>query len=980
MATQQNKWIRLVQTKQQITLIEHKDAYTTLPLIQSEIFRQTPAFIMLIGKTSKSIALNNLMCHENSQPHSQGTIDLWADPLSCKESSPLIYIDCDLHNFPLEHDSEYPPGNTARYPIIPPDSDVDTITTEAIVNRVYVRLIAPFSNVICFFGSDHGGMRATARRLASWAISKPPSDLHPEAIPRALVVLETTCNKFNTKAAERKLFQYIMEESYKMYGLVDSAQVISNLDRHFQAIEVIYIEGRLGCGELTAEVLRERIILEASKTQRAREDHNTLLTFGHFQAFFHLACSHFSSSSNLPFQFVLSSRLRNPVPYGFEKHLDELLQLTPTEDSLWAVSAPLLASALVLDSCRPGMHTFSAATVFRKLYQGTCEITIQRCEIGKSIRDVQARFMKLVRVDFEQLYKSLPSASTTASRSHRLRLLALRTQLSAFHSHTTCLCCLMRMPEKVFTCGHALCDTCVQVFGTALKKEPYSYLINLCLLCGANNGNRKFRYQPPTAGLRILCLDGGGIKGIIPLIVLAHIQKELAIDCPFQDLFDSVYGTSSGGLITLGIFLMMWSPQECLSKFEELSYKAFDRWRASRQRVQDLIFSYFTDCLYKTSSVENAFLSAFGSKKSMFNPLGSNTKVAVTATTVRETTPCIFANYNGIGRRVSNSGYNLVRSKVPDEDISIKDAARATSAAPMYFRSKAIKGLGTFQDGGLEHNNPINLAMWEKRVIWPAAGEPDLVLSLGTGTSSTTYEDTGSPIRDGYPRRLLRSFLQNIDAEKAWHRFRNTLPDDTKDRYHRINIDFDGEGPDLDDVSMIGKLKDQATQWIRTDHHLHAVTAADYLLASLFYFELDGMPVYRENRFECTGQILCRLHGSSPGLVGLTRRLISTSATFLIGSQTITCFDEPDVPLTRFSQFKKKVQFAVFNTHDVIDMSIKGITMEPRHISGFPRTVNNLVSTQGLDGSFGYAAHMLKEKLDPLPDLPMKRKRGADMI
>ncbi|KAH0542474.1 hypothetical protein FGG08_003145 [Glutinoglossum americanum] len=977
MATQ-NKWIRLVQTKHQITLIEHKDAYASLPLIQPKTFCQTPALIMLIGKTSKSIALNNFLNGENSESNSQGAIGLCADPLTYKEDSPLIYVDCDLHNFPLERDSEYHRGDMIRHPILWPELDVDTMTTEAIVSRLYIRLVAPFSSVICFFGSDHGGMRATARRLASWTISKPPSDLPSDAAPRVLVVVETTCATFNTKAAEQKLFQYITEESYKMYGLIDFEQVKSNLERHFQDIKIIYVEGRLGRSKQAAEVLRERIILEASKAQRARTDHNALLTFGHFQAFFHLACSHFSSSS-LPFQFVLASRLRNPVSHGFSKHLDELLRLTPTEDALWGVSVPLLASALVLDSCRPGMHVFPATTVFSQLYQETCEIAIQQCEVTKSIRDVLARFMKLVRVHFEQLYKSLAFTSTTASRSHRLRLLDLKTQLSAFRSHTTCLCCLMRMPEKVFTCGHGLCDTCVQVFGTALKREPYSYLINLCLLCGANNRNRKFRYQPPTAGLRILCLDGGGIKGIIPLVVLVHIQQELGIDCLFQDLFDSVYGTSSGGLITLGIFLMMWSPQECLSKFEELSHKAFDRWRVSRQRVQDLIVSYFTDCLYKTSSVENAFLSAFGSKR------GSNTKVAVTATTARETTPCIFANYNGIGRRVSNSGetfipkknmqcvnlrtgYNLVRSVVPDQDISIKDA------------SKAIKGLGTFQDGGLEHNNPIHLAMWEKRVIWPTAGEPDLVLSLGTGASSTTSEDTGSPIRDGYPRRLLHSFLQNIDGEKAWRRFKNTLSSDIEDRYHRINISFDGPGPDLDDVSMIGKLKEQATQWIRTDCHPQAVTAADYLLASLFYFELDGMPVYRENQFECTGQILCRLHGSSPGLIGLTRRLISTSATFLIGGRPITCFDLPEAPLTCFSQFKKKVQFTVLNTHDIIDITIKGITMQPRHISGFPRTVNDLIDAQGLDGSFGYAAHIIREKSDTLPDLPVNRKRGADMI
>jgi hypothetical protein len=220
--------------------------------------------------------------------------------------------------------------------------------------------------------------------------------------------------------------------------------------------------------------------------------------------------------------------------------------------------------------------------------------------------------------------------------------------------------------------------------------------------------------------------------------------------------------------------------------------------------------------------------------------------------------------------------------------------------------------------------------MCEKRIIWPAMGEPDLVLSLGTGTSyntTTTSKNVSSPIRDDYPHQLLHSFLQNIDGENIWREFINTLPDNVKDKYYRINITFEGPEPEIDDVFMMRNLKEQAEQWIKSDRHLHAVTTADSLLASLFYFELDDMLTYCKRYFECVGQILCQLHGSSSGLDGLTRCLMSTSATFLINGQSTTCFDSFNIFHSRFQQFRKKIQFTIFDINDMIDIAIRGLTM-----------------------------------------------------
>ena len=52
---------------------------------------------------------------------------------------------------------------------------------------------------------------------------------------------------------------------------------------------------------------------------------------------------------------------------------------------------------------------------------------------------------------------------------------------------------------------------------------------------------------------RVLSLDGGGIRGIIPALVLAHLERQMG--APASELFDLIVGTSTGGILALGLSL-----------------------------------------------------------------------------------------------------------------------------------------------------------------------------------------------------------------------------------------------------------------------------------------------------------------------------------------------------------------------------------------------------------------------------------------
>ena len=330
-------------------------------------------------------------------------------------------------------------------------------------------------------------------------------------------------------------------------------------------------------------------------------------------------------------------------------------------------------------------------------------------------KDLHEGMFAALESQLEALYEDLLGrACADACELHLRQLGELRPYLSKVRTHKTCLSCVTRTPEKVLSCGHALCDACVRCFGQRCKDDKYTFAILMCPLCGIRNDRASVQLEPPTAGIRILSLDGGGVRGIIPLVFLRRIEERLQeLEMPLSENFDLVCGTSAGetssvtglslpyekltldtgGLITIGLFLMQWNVDECLTKFETLAEKTFRRRNGYTVfgRIQELAMSYFRDGQYSSLAIEESFQSVFGDDMKMFNPLCNNTKVAVTTTTAKDARPCLFSNYNGGIRPPSigessllfdvwtseiliRSGYDIIRASRPEDDVCLREA------------------------------------------------------------------------------------------------------------------------------------------------------------------------------------------------------------------------------------------------------------------------------------------------------------------
>ncbi|KAI1562425.1 Patatin, partial [Pyrenophora tritici-repentis] len=454
-------------------------------------------------------------------------------------------------------------------------------------------------------------------------------------------------------------------------------------------------------------------------------------------------------------------------------------------------------------------------------------------------REIQRKFVSAVLHEFRVIFAKYEDGAQPASDVHREVLNANHTHLADLKSHRSCFCCFSRMPEKVLPCSHALCDPCIRIFGHRSRSERNTYELPECILCGVNYKNSIFRFVPPTAGIRVLSVDGGGVRGVIPLTFLQHLDSLLApFGCAAKDNFDFVCGTSAGGLVVIGMFLLQWSAAESIQRFEQVAAKTFGKRKALISRAIQLVVAYVEDGQYSLAAVQEAFRKTFDSPLQMFNPLRNDTKVAVTTTAVNDSLPWLFTNYNG-GKRPDDIGYDVVRAEKAQDDITVSDAACCTSAAPWFFKPQAVRSLGIFQDGGLQHNNPASIAQWEARFMWPAKPYPDFALSLGTGTSADAV-DLGITNSRFYVR-LFKSFMRNLNGEDAWKRFYNSLDLNIRHRYQRLNVQFTGPEPSLDDALQIPNLKAITTRKIQDDG-VTITAVLDLMLASMFYFELDALP------------------------------------------------------------------------------------------------------------------------------------------
>lgn len=83
------------------------------------------------------------------------------------------------------------------------------------------------------------------------------------------------------------------------------------------------------------------------------------------------------------------------------------------------------------------------------------------------------------------------------------------------------------MPEKVLNYSYILYNIYIKIYGRRSSLIKYNYYLLSYILCTSPYRVFNFQFMPPSTNIRILSIDGGGIRGVISLIFLIHIKQAL---------------------------------------------------------------------------------------------------------------------------------------------------------------------------------------------------------------------------------------------------------------------------------------------------------------------------------------------------------------------------------------------------------------------------------------------------------------------
>lgn len=275
----------------------------------------------------------------------------------------------------------------------------------------------------------------------------------------------------------------------------------------------------------------------------------------------------------------------------------------------------------------------------------------------------------------------------------------------------------------------------------------------------------------------------------------------------------------------------------------------------------------------------------------------------------------------------------------------------------------------------------MDLALWECAKIWPSPTQPDVVVSLGTGTENHLRSPKAPHFRDifsdGFIPRLCRSFMSSLDGERAWRDVSNRLKDHEKDDYFRLNVPFEGMEPHLDDVECMETLR--RSVHLQPQGARDRANIASALLVASFYFELDSAPHYELGQYHCTGMIRCR--NDFEAVLKTLARVHPDQLEFMTETENLG-FLSPNDSCRTCHLYHKRVQFQVRRLEDVVTISVKMSSLERRKISGFPHSMLWFVREQQIEAPFGRADHGASSapRSDPCIFRPahrgISRKRG----
>lgn len=309
--------------------------------------------------------------------------------------------------------------------------------------------------------------------------------------------------------------------------------------------------------------------------------------------------------------------------------------------------------------------------------------------------------------------------------------------------------------------------------------------------------------------VRILSIDGGGMRGVIPGTIAVYIEQKLQEKTGdptkrLADYFDMVAGTSTGGILACLYLLpddegkVRFEAADALNFYLEHGESIFNDSR-NLSSYFGILGAVWNATKFDKSTIEDLFSEKFENK--MFSDLLK---------------PCLVTTYDLKQKRAFF--FNSREEEAKKRAFFIKDVVRSTSAAPTYFEPAVIQNQHPNAtqkemyniDGGVFANNPSMCAYAEARsmdfpelgIFKPHASQMQ-ILSLGTGGGNFKLPDLKKSRRWGVTKwaQSLPNIMMNGATDTVAYQvneiFQSLPKEDSKD-FLRIDVPKESRKFDAD--------------------------------------------------------------------------------------------------------------------------------------------------------------------------------------
>jgi len=317
---------------------------------------------------------------------------------------------------------------------------------------------------------------------------------------------------------------------------------------------------------------------------------------------------------------------------------------------------------------------------------------------------------------------------------------------------------------------------------------------------------------------RVLSIDGGGIRGVIPALVLAEIEHRTGK--PICQLFDLIAGTSTGGILALGFTrpspwqirdkqprVPFYAAKDLVELYMERGKHLFQKgWKARIPLLGNLFEEkYLSGAIY--AQLDRYFETTWLRE--------AVTEVLITGYEIRTCVPWFFSSR----KAKVDSGH----------DFLMRDVARATSAAPTFFEPHTLLDVfgkrSHLVDGGIFANNPAMCAyvaaLNQRPMLFPLP--PIYLVSLGTGqaTESISPKKAKTWGLAGWARHILTMSFDGV-SDTVDYQLKTLVG---ANHYHRMQITLPSKQLAMDnvDASNLKALHRLTTEWLAQEKQQEAL-------------------------------------------------------------------------------------------------------------------------------------------------------------